>query len=373
MQGMKSSKLEKLLSFWHQDNKNLLIIKDILSCYVENKELDEAQQFFRNLPSQIQSELEIRWHFGQQLVYAGHLSDAMKIFQSLPDTEDFLREYGMALCLFFQREFQKSSDLLRSICHQDLKSVPAQIVELYARGLFFLGELQLARNTLQKLPQQTLDSLGLLSLIVTDMGNYSEAESMADEVRQHSVSQQDALVTKITCLLWKLDNESGLVMAQQAVQQYPDNGRLWSLFGQGQMLSQQIPEALQTLQHATLLMPEHIGTWHLKAWCELLGNDLIAAESSFESALELNRNFAESHGGLAVVQANKGDLMSAERTAKIAVRLDPECISGRFALSLVARATGDVEQADNQVQELMNSSTHIPGTTYLQLLQLLQR
>ena len=56
----------------------------------------------------------------------------------------------------------------------------------------------------------------------------------------------------------------------------------------------------------------------------------------FARALELDRNFAESHGGLAVVAALSGDAQAARAHAQRALGLDAECVSARYAASLLA-------------------------------------
>lgn len=83
----------------------------------------------------------------------------------------------------------------------------------------------------------------------------------------------------------------------------------------------------QELQH----MPEHAGSWHVLAWIHLLQANLEEAGAAFERALSLDWNFAESHGGLAAIAAMKGDRATAEHLIEIAERLDPKCLSAKFA------------------------------------------
>ena len=72
-----------------------------------------------------------------------------------------------------------------------------------------------------------------------------------------------------------------------------------------------------------------------------MSGEVDAAESTFQRALELNRNFAETHGGLASIAALRGDTAAAERGIEVALRLDPRCLSAQFARSVLISRSGD--------------------------------
>ena len=61
--------------------------------------------------------------------------------------------------------------------------------------------------------------------------------------------------------------------------------------------------ALVAYARATELMSGHAGSWHGLAWTMLLLEDLVEAERLLDHALEVDRNFAETHGALGVVYA----------------------------------------------------------------------
>jgi Flp pilus assembly protein TadD len=66
-----------------------------------------------------------------------------------------------------------------------------------------------------------------------------------------------------------------------------------------------------------------------------LAKALDAAQAAFERALGLDRNFAETHAGLASVAAIRGQRAEAERLIEVAQRLDPKCLSAQFARSVL--------------------------------------
>jgi Tfp pilus assembly protein PilF len=87
------------------------------------------------------------------------------------------------------------------------------------------------------------------------------------------------------------------------------------------MFSLNLDRALENLQRAVRHMPEHIGTWHSLAWCQILKRDFAAAQETFDRAMALDRNFGETHGELAVVHILQGKPEAADPEIKRALRL----------------------------------------------------
>jgi len=59
----------------------------------------------------------------------------------------------------------------------------------------------------------------------------------------------------------------------------------------------------------------------------------------------LDRNFAETHGGLASVAALRGETAAAERGIKVALGLNSGCLSAQFARSVLMARSGDAAGA----------------------------
>jgi Tfp pilus assembly protein PilF len=70
--------------------------------------------------------------------------------------------------------------------------------------------------------------------------------------------------------------------------------------------------------------------------------DLDGAAANFERALSLDRNFAESHGGRAVVAALQKRTDVARESASVALRLDPNCLSALYAKAILS---GEIKDA----------------------------
>jgi hypothetical protein len=83
--------------------------------------------------------------------------------------------------------------------------------------------------------------------------------------------------------------------------------------------------------------------------------------TSFENALALDRNFAESHGGLAVVFALQSQAHKAQEYAEVALKLDRNNISGRYAQALLSGEIKDTETLQRLARRLLSSRTTSVG------------
>ncbi|HSW18711.1 MAG TPA: tetratricopeptide repeat protein, partial [Ramlibacter sp.] len=99
--------------------------------------------------------------------------------------------------------------------------------------------------------------------------------------------------------------------------------------------------------------PSHIGTWHGLGWTQLLLQDLDGARASFETALELDRNFAENHGGLAVILALQKQAQAAREHIELAQRLDRANLSSRYAQALLSGEAQDTQAIQRLAQRLL--------------------
>jgi Tfp pilus assembly protein PilF len=135
------------------------------------------------------------------------------------------------------------------------------------------------------------------------------------------------------------------------------------------MLSMDLEKAKDSLCKAVEFMPNHIGTWHLLAWCQLMTSQLKEALESFESALKLNRNFGDSHGGVAIALVVLDRIEEAKESMRRAIKLDPESMAGLYAKSLIAEIDGNTAESKMIMDKLMNSSSAKKGANYLPYIQ----
>jgi predicted Zn-dependent protease len=100
-------------------------------------------------------------------------------------------------------------------------------------------------------------------------------------------------------------------------------------------------------------MPSHLGTWHALSWAQLVSDDVAGARKSMESAMEIDHNFGETHGGLAVIDIIENNKESAKERIKRALRLDKNSFAARFAQSLLLQES-DPEKAQAIIKNIMS-------------------
>jgi tetratricopeptide (TPR) repeat protein len=103
--------------------------------------------------------------------------------------------------------------------------------------------------------------------------------------------------------------------------QEPDNPRALLGLGLVAIREQRHERAREVLEQAYALMPENFGTLAILGWTRIAVNDPIGAEQYFRRALEINRSFAESHGGLASALVLQDRCDEARTEIKLAKRL----------------------------------------------------
>jgi hypothetical protein len=76
----------------------------------------------------------------------------------------------------------------------------------------------------------------------------------------------------------------------------------------------------------------------------------------------MERNFAETHGSLAVVTIMRGELEQGQKAMTTALKLNPHCFSGLFAQTLMMQAQGNAEQARTLMTQLQQKPV-LPDST----------
>jgi tetratricopeptide (TPR) repeat protein len=194
---------------------------------------------------------------------------------------------------------------------------------------------------------------GLRALLLLDLGEAAFASAEATQALDADPEQYEAGLAAGTVALWARDIESSTTTFQKLLANHPDSGRALLGLGENLMLQGDIPAARSVLNRASVAMADHIGTWHALAWCQLLEGDLAGAKHDFDRAFALDRTFGETHGGLALVHALRGERMEAEESIKRATRLDPAGFSAKYAKSVLLLDEGHPEEARRIVDDLL--------------------
>lgn len=197
---------------------------------------------------------------------------------------------------------------------------------------------------------------GVRALALFDGNHLEQAAVAADAGLRRDPDQHESLLVAATLALWRRDAAAAERLYERALQRHPNSGRALSGQGQCAMMANDLPRAGSILEHAVQAMPGHIGTWHALAWTQLLQGQREAARGSFQQAYAIDRNFGDTHGGLALVAVLAGEHDEAEQSIQKALRLAPASITARYARSLLLEAQGDAKGAQALLSELLDGS-----------------
>jgi len=327
-----------------------------------------------------------------ELLGAGRVDEALA---QLHATEDGLRvlpavKFREARCALMTRDFTAVVKLLQPLV-DGVGDVPAGIAHDLAYAQFSLGHFDAALQGLADVRSQGEDAtavallkarvlhhqqqygtaldvlgaithgerlaevLGLRAMLLLDSGDTAGAATTAGQALVIDPAQYEATIVAGTLALWEQRLDVSQAMFDQVLAIDPHSGRALLGVGQNRMLRADIPAARIALERATAAMPEHIGSWHALAWCQLLEGDLAGAARSFEHAFAIDRTFGETHGGMALVHALRGDRVAAEESIRRATRLDPHGASARYARSVLLLDEGRPEEAQAIVDGILQS------------------
>ncbi|WP_411993480.1 tetratricopeptide repeat protein [Agarivorans sp. DSG3-1] len=228
-----------------------------------------------------------------------------------------------------------------------------------AKSQHFLGSFEESEDTLNSFLSSSPshpEALGQLGLLYVDLGRNSEAKECAQLALSIDKNQLDSLLVLATVELIDLNFSLANSHVKQVLDKSPRLGRALTLKGQLQLNDNAPEKALISFKQAIKTMPNHIGTWHGLAWSYMLLDQLQDSRQCFFSALELDRNFAESHGGLAVLSAISGDLSGSKEYLARALGIDKQSFSGLFCKAIILRKEGHEKKADDLIEIILNSS-----------------
>lgn len=183
--------------------------------------------------------------------------------------------------------------------------------------------------------QLAAEAAGVASMIAMDLGDLPTCDRLSRVALAQHADQGEALLASAALSLFSQDPTEALALNERVAAARPESGRAWTQLGAARLLAMDLQGARVGYARATDLLPGHAGSWHGLAWTQLLLGDLVEAERLLDHALELDRNFAETHGALAVVYAKTGRRQMAQESLRRAQGLDAGSFSVQYAQALL--------------------------------------
>lgn len=339
-------RLDRFDSYLAQDPENAALVADAFDLALATGLLDRAAKYVDMATAQWPDDPYFLNR--QALLHAANKNWLLAESQLSDLCERYPQEPGLAVSLasvlFHTGQFERARAILEPLSTAD--ALPIDGVAVLLRSLHHLHDLEAAGEVIERhrsALSQNADAAGSAALILLDRGDFSGAAHWSATALSLDTASAEGLVVAGVVALGRQDVDRAETLLNEALRLRPEEGRVWSGLGMASMLRVDIPTALQRLGKATELWPTHVGTWHALGWAHIAARDLPAAERVFRHALELDRNFGESHGGLAVVLAMQGRNAEAEVAAELGLRLDPGSMSARYASAILRGEVGDNE------------------------------
>jgi tetratricopeptide (TPR) repeat protein len=280
--------------------------------------------------------------------------------QAVPALQALLDEHAdaniasaLAQCLIAQGRHEEAAGVL--VPFGDDAELSAEAAVQLVRSLHHAGRLDEAKAIAARHAGRLSAApafCAAASLLYLDLGELDAAARLAAEARAGGAAPIEALVVQGSLALTE-DTARAAALFDQVLAVSPEEGRSWAGLGMASMMKRDFDTAQTQLERARKAMPHHVGTMHLLAWSRLLKGDLDGAQRDFAAALDEDRNFGESHGGMAVAHAMRGERAQAEREIELALRLDPESLSARYAQMVLSGVADDPERFSRLAVKLL--------------------
>jgi len=366
-----SKKLDRLTSFLAQDPDNLNLLADVADIALRARDYAISRSAIKHALDLQPDDPYFKLRLSTLAISENKIEESLAITESLLQQghNDAAIKFNHVFALVSLERFEEAKGPLTELFLEDTDF--PKLAHLLIRTHHYLGEMDEAIETAHKYLDTHPDDgeiMGMLSLLYFDNDDLEQAKTYADRALKIRSNNLDALLAGGGSALGFENIEESKLLLNKALDIEPTQGRAWVTLGLIDLIGADLTKAEEHLRQAVKYMPEHIGSWHVLAWAQLLQKDIQSAESSFLTALALDNNFGETHGGLAVIAALKGEWGKAAEFSKIAKRLDPESMSPLYAQILRLEHEGRTESAQQIIDKVLKTSTLPNGSTLFEFL-----
>lgn len=345
-------RLSRLLDYLAQDPNNPHLLADVADAQLQLGQWAEAKACLQRLLDGQPQDAQARYRLAVAERASGHADVATRLLQALVEEGHshpaVLQELARSQAQ--QGEWAATARTLGPLQPATLPPDEGDAVWLLRiRAAHHLGDLEAAQAEAQQWmdargPALPLRGRAAIATLMLDTERLDDAGKLLEVVDAQTLAGNAELSTVAGYVeLSHGRAEAAQAFFAQGASLHPELGR--AHLGQGLAAAYRgdTAGALAALQQATRVSPDHLGSWHALAWMQLLSRDLEGAEASFASALAQDDNFGETHGGLALVAALRGDREAAEKHLRTGAKLDPASTNVMVAKVVLQRGPGQLD------------------------------
>jgi tetratricopeptide (TPR) repeat protein len=359
-------RLARLIGFIEHDPDNQALLVDALTLAIELKQEQESSRLIEHVGT-LAAASPVAY------AYAAHLSLKLSRFSDAGDLGDRAIAggvnhpsviYNAALGHYYTGDFERAALLLKPMADADEGS--RDVINVLIRSLHQLERTEEAQPYAERACRAFPDDVrlrGLLALIQYENDDNTSALLNAQEVLSQDPDQLEALIACASAHFEEGSVQPSRKAWLHAVEVHPECGRAWSGLAQLEFHELEFEQAEVHLKEAVGFMPDHIGTWHLLAWIYILKSDSKQARQALEASYALDRNFGETHGGIAVVDAMDGETEKARFGIRKALKLNPDGLAAQYAELILMQKAGRAEEANRLVKGVLERKAQGAGVS----------
>jgi tetratricopeptide (TPR) repeat protein len=361
--GTEHTRLGQLLGYLDSDPDNLRLLDDAANAALDVSELETALELADRYAAIAQPPPSLRNVVGIVAMRLGRLDEARAAFEALraEGHDQPGVHFNLAWVAALEGRYEDVLDLTDEAVVIAVPRAAALRVQAF-HHLDRIDDALAAGQAMLEIHPEDDALLGALSVAAMDADDYDLAAQYAGRAKGGA----DALTTQGLVRLNDDDMAGAVSLFDRALAEHPNAPRAWLGKGLSLLARGDADAAAPCLEKGAEIFGDHLGSWIAVGWTHFVRKDFAAARRSFYTAMAHDENFAETHGGLAVLDIVENKIESARRRTEIALRLDKECFGGILARTLLLEMDGKPELAAKIRERAMNMSVGIDGKTLAQ-------
>ena len=370
-----TSSISRYESYVRADPGNPLLWLNLGDLYHKASRLDEAIACFERCLHDHPEYSSARSQLASVMLTQHRFQDAERALRHLlqeskPDSSLY---FNLGLSLYYQQRWPEAEQCF--VNAQALGLTSPDCYAYLARCRHYAGDTTQAIQLCQKWVDAARDaeSRGYLALLQMDHGDVAGAAKLAEEVLRSSPENTHAALVVGTASIESQEIARASEQFERILAREPDNARAWLGLGLARLYQQQSAEAVAALEKATQLLPESVGIRVTLGWAKITARELLQAERIFRDALEIDHNFGEAHGGLAVALALQARVDEARESISRARRLDPNGFGAVFAQTVLLKIQGKDQLATDILARMLQQAPRLDGKTLIEQIEIFVR
>jgi tetratricopeptide (TPR) repeat protein len=370
------SKLDRLTSLLKADPANTRLRADCIDLALQLRRYESAALLADDGLALLPNDETLLFLKSNALIGCKNFASARTVLELLHafDPLNQAIAQNLALCCYCVNDFGAARTHLESIYASGNRD--PGVVRMLVSSCHHLGNMERATAVAdenKELGRSDAALAGVFALAYLDDSRASDSAKFAAVALRGNPNNVDALLSDGTLRTASGDVERAQQSYERVLAMSPASGRAWIGLGMLDMLQRDFVKAKERLKKGLEHMPGHVGSWHALGWAYFVTGELDDAQKVFDHAMEMDRNFAETHGALGAIAAMQGNVEVADEYARVALKLDPDCMSARLVQSLLAARGGDKGRAQQAISEALGGIMSGNTESFMKMMEIAMR